>query len=189
MTTWLFLNSLGLCLVALVLFLTLRQIGFVLQRVGPLGARGTSAGPRVGENVAHALPELFRERERNRAVLIVFGSMSCSICEQVKKAAEDLAPIWKKDADILLIYDCDKDNPASQMRQLVPGLYLKIACGLRESLAARFVPFGISVDRFGAVAAKGLVNEISQLESLLEAERQARGKSGDDVVASPEVRA
>ena len=43
MTIWLILNSFGLAVVGVLLFLALRQIGFILHRVSPLGARSTTA--------------------------------------------------------------------------------------------------------------------------------------------------
>ena len=41
MTTWLALNSLGLAAGSVVLYLLLRQLGYILRRVGPSGAPGT----------------------------------------------------------------------------------------------------------------------------------------------------
>ena len=33
------------------LFLTIRQVGILLNQVGPVGARGSTQGPRIGENI------------------------------------------------------------------------------------------------------------------------------------------
>src|SRR5690242_12135626 len=93
MMMWLLLNSVGLAGIAAVLFLVLRQIGFLLQRVGLSGARGTSEGPRIGENLAHYLPQL--RDSGKKAKLIVFGADSCSICSRVRSGAEELAKSWK----------------------------------------------------------------------------------------------
>lgn len=174
MTMWLFLNSVGLAAVAFVLFLTLRQLGFVLNRVSPLGARGTSEGPRVGENLSNQLSFVFRESERAKALLIVFGSDSCSICAQVKIDAQELAKTWRTEADIVLIYDCSEQTDSTPMEELGKGVFFKREWELRRRCGATFVPFGIVTDRKGNVVGKGLVNEIGHLESLLELERKER---------------
>lgn len=174
MTTWLFINSLGLTAVAFVLYLTLRQLGYVLNRVTPLGARGTSDGPRIGENLAPQLPFMFRGDERSKALLILFGADACAICAQIKIDAHALAKSWRTEADIVLIYDCLPETDGSPVEELVKGLFFKRECELRRRCGASFVPFGIVTDRTGTVVGKGLVNEIGHLESLLELERKER---------------
>lgn len=170
MTAWLTLNSIGLALISFILYLTLRQMGFVLQRVGPLGARGTAEGPRIGENVQHALPEPLRGTH-SRPRLMVFVSEACSVCTQVKAGAHELAKTWRRSADILLVYDCENPGHAPFCVEHTPGLYAMRDCNLRQSLGVKFVPYGLVVDQTGNVVGKGLVNDISHLESLLELQR------------------
>jgi methylamine dehydrogenase accessory protein MauD len=170
MTSWLLLNSIGLLLVAAILFLALRQIGFILRRVTPSGARGTSVGPRIGESLRHHLSELWQDPTRERATLLVFVSTSCSVCNVVREGAEELAKHWKNRADIVLVYDCEAGAEATALMKLSAGLYVKHDCDMRRRCGARFVPFGIYMDRHGVVVGKGTVNEIGHLESLLELE-------------------
>lgn len=178
MTTWLALNSLGLAAVSVVLYLLLRQLGYILRRVGPSGARGTPEGPRVGENLRHYLPEFAAGRFGERAKLIVFVSEACSICAEIKRGAEDLAKAWRNDADILLVYDCEGTLSETDWTELARGLYTKRACKLRRQLNASFVPFGVVTNSAGTVVSKGLVNEIGHLESLLEAQRSVAARRG-----------
>jgi len=169
MMIWLILNSVALALVSAILYLTLRQVGFVLTRVTPPGARSTPSGPRIGENISYYLSPLTAGLlPPSRATLIIFGADACSICAQIRKAAEELAKSWRRDADIVLIYDCTTDAGDSPLEKIAHGLYFKTDCRARERLGADFVPFGISVDRDGVVLGKGLVNEIGHVESLLE---------------------
>lgn len=184
MTAWLLLNSIGLALVSFILYLVLRQIGFVLHRLGPIGARGTDNGPRIGENVLHALPEALRRMYR-RPQLIVFVAEACSICAEVKAGARELARNWHKDADILLVYDCENTQHSPYFVEQAPGLHAMRDCNLRQALGVSFVPYGLVADRSGKVVGKGLVNEISHLESLLELERS---KSGAPSVAVADMR-
>jgi methylamine dehydrogenase accessory protein MauD len=182
MTAWLLLNSMGLAIVSVILYLVLRQLGFVLHRVGPPGARGGVDGPRIGENIQHAFPDVVR-RLRQRPRLIVFVAEACSICGAVKAGAQELARTWRQDADILLVYDCESaEQSSSSLVEQAPGLYSIQDCNLRLALGVRFVPYGLVSDASGYVVGKGLVNEISHLESLLELER-AKSQTPVDIGA------
>jgi methylamine dehydrogenase accessory protein MauD len=183
MMTWLILNSVGLSLVGGVLYLTLRQVGFVLNRVAPPGARSTPSGPRIGENLSYHLAQLTEGAlPPMKSTLIVFGADTCSICSQIRTSAEELAKTWKRDAHILLVYDCTGDQRQSPLEKIAGGLYFKRDCHLRQRLGADFVPFGIAVDADGVVLGKGLVNAIGHLESLLEL-KPANGGQIDNQVA------
>lgn len=171
MSTWLLLNSLGLCTVGGILYLVVRQMGFILQRVGPTGARGTAEGPRIGENLMHHLLDLPPGASPAKSKLLLFGADACSICARVKAGALVLARTWRAKADILIVYDCHDAGDASDFEELSKGVYFKHDPHLRKSLGATFVPFGIVTDRHGTVVGKGLVNEIAHLESLLELEQ------------------
>ena len=173
MTVWMALNSLGLGIVSVVLYLLLRQTGYVLRRVGPIGARGTPEGPRVGENLTHYMPELASDPLREKAKLIVFVSESCSVCAEVKRGAENLAKDWSDEAKILFVYDCEGTAPATPWKEVSRGLFTRRDCKLRMELGASFVPFAVVTDVNGTVVSKGLVNEIGHLESLLEAQQSA----------------
>lgn len=175
MTLWLTINSLGLAILAIVLYLALRQIGFVLHRIGITGARGTNDGPRIGENLSGHLPPALAAT--SKAKLLVFVSRQCSICEEIRVAADALAQSWSSDADIILVYDCDAAQQAEAIGQQRLGLYKGTDCNLRKSLGATFVPFAIVTDSSGTVVGKGLVNAIPHLESLLELEGAVRSTS------------
>lgn len=173
MSTWLFLNSLGLALLGGIVYLLLRQVGFILRRVGPVGARGTSDGPRIGENIAHHLPQIVQGELRAKAKLLAFVSHECSICEVIREGAQELAKAWNRDACILLIYDSPHAMNDLPLKSLAPALFEMQAFGLRRALGATFVPFAVVLDAAGTVVGKGLVNEIGHLESLLEQQRAA----------------
>lgn len=187
MTTWLILNSIGLATVGVVLYLLLRQMGYVLRRVGPTGARGTPEGPRIGENLTHYLPELGAGRRKEKAKLIVFVSEACSICAEIKSGAEDLAKAWRNEADILLVYDCEGASSDTPCKEVSRGLFSMRACNLRRQVGASFVPFAVITDSAGTVVNKGLVNEIGHLESLLEA--QSSMKSGRELTDGARISA
>ena len=187
MSTWLTLNSAGLLLEGVVLYLVLRQLGFVLRRVGPVGARSSSEGPRVGENIAYHLAEILGRNFEGKAKLIVFVSDECSICRVIREGAMNLTKSWRADASIVLIYDCFDKTREVALRKLSGGLYEVRAYLKRQELGATFVPFAVVTDDAWTVVAKGLVNEIGHLESLLELERAKRQETARAPRASLEI--
>jgi hypothetical protein len=162
------LNSLGLAAVSAVLYLVLRQLGYVLRRITPSGARSSPDGPRIGENVTLHIPELAGEP---RSALVVFVSTECSICAVVRAGAEELARTWRGEARIFLVYDGSGERDETDFIEVDAGIYQKRSFGLRRALGTSFVPFAFVTDGRGTVVGKGLVNEVGHLESLLEVAR------------------
>lgn len=181
MKVWLMLNSVAVAAIGALVFLILRQLGFLLQRAGPMGARGTDDGPRLGESIASHFPP-FAANDR-KSKLFVFMSTHCAVCGHVRKGAEQLSRAWHRDAEIFLIYDCTNDQDTG-FEIIAPGLKIKRDSSLREKLGVSFVPFAAVTDPLGQVVSKGLVNDITHLESLLEVEREKRARRVVDVPSS-----
>lgn len=169
MVTWLTVNSILIAVVAFVLYLTIRQVGVVLSYVGPIGARQLTNGPRIGENISVVLRA---EHERLRVLrtprLLVFGSKACSVCRHVRYACEQLAPVWRNAAEIVMIYDETIDDERSEPQNGRNGLQWLGDTNLRQRLDINTVPYAVAMDAEGTVIGKGLVNNASHVESLLE---------------------
>jgi hypothetical protein len=173
MFSWLFLLSIAVLTLAAVQYMTIRQLGVMLSRLEPLGARSTpSQGPREGEYIAVQMAAIRHQLDRpDGDVLYLFGSRSCSVCSEVLAAAERLHRQWHRRVQIAFIYDepppAELNGPRSRVSP--PGVRLAYdGAELRESLRIGSVPFGVRVDRGDLVLAKGLVNATSHVESLLE---------------------
>jgi len=175
MTTWLLIDSIGICVLALIVYLLLRQVGFLLQRAGPVGARSTTVGPRIGESIVPHFPRL--ALESRKAKLLVFMSEECGVCKAVRAGAEEVARSWKSDTEIFMFYDCAADEQELELTSLTMGLYIKKEANLRLRLGATFVPFAVVTDSRGIVVSKALVNGVSHLESMLEYERSVRSRT------------
>ncbi len=168
MTAWLFLNSIFIVGLLIVQYLTLRQVGAMLVRLGPIGARSDeSAGPRRGECLATQLEAIRGQLAPSPTdVLLLFGTASCSICQEVLGSAEHLAAYWARTVHLVYIYDeVATTLPATPTSRLV---VIFDGWRLRESLGIDSVPFGVRVDGQDRVLGKGLVNAASHIESLLE---------------------
>ena len=167
MTIWLAINSMLILIVIGALFLTIRQVGILLNQVGPVGARGSTQGPRIGENITPHVSSLSAVAGAPAGPsLYVFASESCAVCASVRKGAEALARYWSDRAVIRLVYD---EHPgSSSIGWLGRGLTLSHDPHLRGRLGVDLVPFAVMTNAAGEVIGKGVVNDGSQLESLLE---------------------
>lgn len=163
MVLWVTINSIAIVLLTFVLYLIVRQMGVILNYVGPLGARQMDAGPRIGEVVA-TMPEatLRGQLSLTKPTLLVFASSSCSICTVVRRACEELSRQWAEVASIILVYDGLMEPDVTSRLKIVGDAQL------RATLDIDMVPYGVALDVQGKVVAKGLINNISHVESLLE---------------------
>lgn len=167
MKIWLAINSFGILLTATLLYLVVRQVGLILNRLGPIGARSSAdVGPRVGENLSPVVASHDLVQENGKFTLLVFGSDSCGICAKIRPATESLVKYWRDKVNILMVYDGEtrNENDARQDK----SVRMVRSNSVRSKLGIGFVPFGVIVDSSGVVLGKGLVNDISHLESLLE---------------------
>lgn len=165
---WLVLNTAGLCLLAVVQYVTLRQIGIMLGRLAPLGARSVdSDGPRAGEVIESQMAQFRSQTDETSDIVFLFVSKSCSICKEIRRSAEELSQHWNRQIQIALIYD--DPSPTDLPGKHQDGLWFFYGGRpTRELLGIDGVPFGIRVDSADRVLGKGLVNTISHIESLLE---------------------
>jgi hypothetical protein len=165
------MNSFAIALLAVVQYLSIRQIGIMLSRLGPIGARSVDAdGPRTGEFIAKQMNEIRGILPQSTSdVLYLFGSKACSVCKEVRSGAAKLAPHWSKEVTIVFLYDESSASASELTFDQEEGMWIFYnGFQLRDSLRIQAVPFGVIVDRDDRVTGKGLVNSISHVESLLE---------------------
>jgi Methylamine utilisation protein MauE/Thioredoxin domain len=131
----------GLTLLVLALY---RQVGVLTLRIGPrVPFELAEEGPQVGKS-APALDGL----SGRRAEVVFFFSSTCSLCRQLSAGVAALA----RQGLTVLVVEEEKDG-AAFARWNVPG-----------------TPFVVHVVE-GVVAAKGTVNTLEELESLLDTGR------------------
>jgi methylamine dehydrogenase accessory protein MauD len=172
MILWTAINSAAIALVMLALFLTIRQVGLLLTRLGPGGARTSDLGPRVGENILPHTAELqdgaFTQWE---PTLYIFATQFCPACAMVREAAQAIARHWTRTARLVMVYD---GLPGRANDAALPANFVVTAHGsLREKLDVRAVPYAVMTDAQGIVLGHGLVNNASHIESLLEMQGSA----------------
>jgi methylamine dehydrogenase accessory protein MauD len=173
----LWLLVLGLCVVIVAL---VRQIGLLHERIAPVGALATSAGPEVGDEapVVQA-PDLDGTTvtiggpaDEGRHTLLFFLSPTCPVCETLLPT---LGRIGRESTAPLRIVYASDGEPAEHLAFRREHGLLGFDYVLSRELGMRFqvakLPYAVLIDDAGIVRAKGLVNTREHLESLFEAER------------------
>lgn len=176
---WL-ISYIGLWVVAVLLLIAIatlaRLVGMLYLRVGPSGARFVPTGPGIGETVSRReYPDLdgkiriFGGRAMHPALLL-FVSPNCPACDTVARAVGVLTRTEKNLTILTLAVHSDEDSnrvAAKRWGNLVPLIQLPPA-GVIE-FQVQTTPFALVLDREGVVRAKGIVNQVEQLHSLLNA--------------------
>lgn len=164
------LVQLGVC------FALARQIGILFERVSPVGAMISDAGPALGDKVAPlALPNLNGPGltlgdSAGCSQLVFFLSTSCPICKALLPALKSIRADEGKWLEVILA----SDGREALHRRLIEAEGLEafpyvLSSELGMSFKVAKLPFAVLLDQNGRVRAKGLINSREQLESLFTA--------------------
>lgn len=177
---WL-VSYIGLWLVTGFLLLTVfalaRQIGLLHKRIAPFGARMTNAGVKIGERapevkaVDMAGQPLVLGSNRTKQTLVVFISASCASCAEMAPA---LRSIWKSERSQLDLVLVSLEESATLNQEFIAehklsGIPYIASRDTALAYGVMNAPYGILFDQQGVVRAKGVVNHMEHLESLLNA--------------------
>ena len=168
---WLAVLALGLVLWALS-----RQVGVLFERVAPMGALVTDAGPAVGEpSPSFSLRGIQSEPvtiggPADKATLVFFLSPGCPVCKKLIPVLKALERDERRSVAVVLASDGEKaEHLRFVAEQGLGKLPYVLSTELGMSYRVSRLPDAVLLDRGGMVAAKGLVNSREQLDSLLEA--------------------
>jgi methylamine dehydrogenase accessory protein MauD len=172
------------CVLSLLVFALMRQIGVLNERVFPAGALMTTNGPNIGEDIpvgtytslGNTLVHVGGPQQQN--TLLLFVSPNCPICKTLLPYVQSVAKAEHSSTRIILASDADNEKEQEQHREFVKKYQLSAELYLLSrplGLAFRVekLPFAVIIDERGILRAKGMVNSREHLESLFEA--QARG--------------
>lgn len=168
-TLWLLVLALCLVVVALA-----RQIGTLHMRLGPRGAlEMDDEGPELG-SPAISIPT--HDVAGNSVVigaasqLLMFVSPGCHVCEQVLPSISAVAEHGKLSP--FVITDVDEEETALTFKNkrlsapIVPGV------AVAQAYEVPGTPYVVVTDGAGAIAAKGTVNNLEQVEGLIDSARR-----------------
>ena len=168
---WLAVITLGVMLWALS-----RQVGVLFERVAPMGALMTDAGPAVGE----ASPSFQLRGIQSEAVsiggaaaqptLLFFLSPTCPVCKKLIPVLKALVKDERRGLQVVLASDGEEADHLRFVReQGLEALPYVLSTELGMGYRVSRLPYAVLLDTQGVVAAKGLVNSREQLDSLLNA--------------------
>jgi methylamine dehydrogenase accessory protein MauD len=176
---WLASYVLLWCLVALLALAVLalaRQIGVLHERIAPLGALVTAHGPQVGEpspvfelrDVEGRPVRIGGERSDGRGLFLVFVSPECPICKKIVPSLKVLARSERRRFEFVLVSDGEERNHREFIEQLgLQEFPYVLSSDLGMTYRIGRLPYAVLLDDRGIVRAKGLVNTMEHLESLV----------------------
>lgn len=164
-------------LLSVLVILLARQMGLIYRRLGSAPARMENDGPAIGESVPEMTVRTLAGETKiiggSNLIsrLLVFVSVGCPACNLVAPAVRAVS---KKERSALetLIVSISADERA--VRDFVKrNKLLEVPCIISNELAKRYAihgpPYGVLLDRDGVVRAKGLINNLDHIESLINA--------------------
>ena len=161
---------------ALMMWVMLRQIGVLYERVAPVGALMDAAGPQIGEaSPIFPLQSLTGGNIRvgasgDKAMLIFFLSPTCPVCKQLLPVLSGIQSAERTWLDVVLASDGSQDKHIEFIeRQKLSNFPYVLSTDLGMAYRVQRLPFAVLLDQSGVVKAKGLINNREQLESLFNA--------------------
>jgi methylamine dehydrogenase accessory protein MauD len=162
---------------AITVFALMRQIGVLFERVAPMGALITDAGPKVGETSrVFDLASLTGGGVslgggKGRSQLVFFLSPTCPVCKKLIPVLRSTRAAEHKWLDVVLASDGDE----AQHRRFIAEKQLQdfpyvLSTDLGMTFKVSRLPYAVLLDGQGIVRAKGLVNNREQLDSLFNAQ-------------------
>ena len=161
---------------ALLLWALSRQVGVLFERVAPMGALVTDAGPAVGE----ASPSFNLRGIQSEAVeiggaaakptLLFFLSPTCPVCKKLIPVLKAVERDEQRGLRVVLASDGEVAEHLRFVCELGLGaMPYVLSTELGMSYRVSRLPYAVLLDAHGVVSAKGLVNSREQLDSLLNA--------------------
>lgn len=153
-----------------------RQIGVLYERVAPMGALISDAGPRLGEPAPLVQAASLSGETCTvggpaaRDTLVFFVSATCPVCKKMLPVLRSLARSEADHLNIVLASDGDMPEHLAFYRDagLAPFPYL-LSSELGMTYRVSRLPYAVLIDRSGVLRAKGLINTREHLDSLLTA--------------------
>jgi methylamine dehydrogenase accessory protein MauD len=153
-----------------------RQVGILYERVAPMGALITDAGPKLGEaSPRFDLPALSGATipiggERAKSQLIFFLSPTCPVCKKLLPILRSASQAERDWLDVVIASDGDSTQHLGFYRdaKLEQFPYV-LSADLGMTFRVSRLPYAVLLDEHGVIRAKGLINNREQLESLFNA--------------------
>ena len=163
-----------------------RQVGILYERVAPIGALITDAGPKLGEVAPKfELPALNGASisiggQRPLSQLLFFLSPTCPVCKKLLPILKSASNAEREWLQVVLASDGEATQHLAFYRdaKLTEFPYV-LSSDLGMTYRVSRLPYAVLIDETGAIRAKGMINNREQLESLFNAKELGVGSVQD----------
>ncbi len=177
--------------VIIALWALARQVGILYERVAPMGALITDAGPKLGEAAPKfELPALNGVTisiggQRALSQLLFFLSPTCPVCKKLLPILKSASQAERGWLQVVLASDGEATQHLAFYRdaKLTDFPYV-LSPHLGMTYRVSRLPYAVLIDEAGAIRAKGMINNREQLESLFNAKELGVGSVQDFLTAS-----
>ena len=168
-----------------------RQVGILYERVAPMGALITDAGPKLGEAAPKfELPALNGAAiviggQRQLSQLLFFLSPTCPVCKKLLPILKSASQAEREWLQVVLASDGEATQHLAFYRdaKLTEFPYV-LSSDLGMTYRVSRLPYAVLIDEAGAIRAKGMINNREQLESLFNAKELGVGSVQDFLAGS-----
>ena len=163
-----------------------RQVGILYERVAPMGALVTDAGPKLGEAAPKFdLPALNGATiaiggQRPLSQLLFFLSPTCPVCKKLLPILKSASQAEREWLQVVLASDGEATQHLAfySVAKLTEFPYV-LSSDLGMTYRVSRLPYAVLIDELGAIRAKGMINNREQLESLFNAKELGVGSVQD----------
>ena len=168
-----------------------RQVGILYERVAPMDALITDAGPKLGEVAPKfELPALNGAAisiggQRPLSQLLFFLSPTCPVCKKLLPILKSASNAEREWLQVVLASDGEATQHQAFYRdaKLTEFPYV-LSSDLGMTYRVSRLPYAVLIDETGAIRAKGMINNREQLESLFNAKDLGVGSVQDFLTGS-----
>jgi methylamine dehydrogenase accessory protein MauD len=163
-----------------------RQVGILYERIAPMGALMTDAGPKLGDAAPRfELAALNGAKvaiggERGRSQLLFFLSPTCPVCKKLLPVLKSSAQAEQAWLDVIVASDGESAQHLAFYGQAgLQQFPYVLSADLGMTYRVSRLPYAVLLDERGVIRAKGLINSREHLESLFNAKELGVGSVQD----------
>ncbi len=153
-----------------------RQIGVLYERVAPMGALVTDAGPKLGEpaplvSAGTLSGEAFAlGGPAAQSTLLFFLSPTCPVCKKLLPVLQSIQKAESAWLRVVLASDGNQPEHLAFRREArLENFPYLLSNELGMTYRVARLPYAVLIDEHGVLRAKGMVNTREHLESLFTA--------------------
>lgn len=153
-----------------------RQVGILYERVAPMGALITDAGPKLGDTApTFMLPTLGGQTvtiggARDRSQLLFFVSPTCPVCKKLLPILKSASVAERDWLDVVVASDGEStEHLGFYAEHKLSQFPYVLSADLGMAYRVSRLPYAVLTDERGTIRAKGLINSREHLESLFNA--------------------